>query len=240
MYLNIDSGVPAKSSLLTYSSTTATSIPNLYIDGVVFSSFHSSSVNGAVLYSSNSIILTFNNCVFINSTASRGGSLYIDNSIKGNIIINGCSFINNKALNSAGAIYLLSNIRNISIVSSTFYRNTAVAGNAGAIFVYNTTKNFVLTNTTFVSNAASKGAGGCIFMSIGLQKYVTISNSRFISNTAVSGIILKLITIFLTYVISLGGVIYNQNANLSHLTISGCYFQSNTASGGKYTLSVCL
>ena len=127
MYLNIDNKAATIASLITYSASSTTNIPKLYIDHVSFSAFSSTSY-GAILYSSNSINLTFNSCMFINSTSARGGSFYFYNGISTSIVINSCQFINNKAQVNGGVMYIYSNINSISILSSTFYGNSAVTG----------------------------------------------------------------------------------------------------------------
>ena len=127
MYLNIHNSAATRPSLMTYNSTTATSIPRLYIDRVTFSAF-SSTLYGAVLYSNNSIVLTLSSCVFINSISGTGGSFYFNNSGNSSIIFTDSTFINNKAQAHGGVIYLRSTVRNISVLSSTFYGNSALTG----------------------------------------------------------------------------------------------------------------
>lgn len=206
MYLNIDHINDTLSSLITYtnsnssssssstSTSTSSSIPKLYIDHVAFISFKSRT-DGSILYANSSIMSTFNSCVFTNTTATNGGSLYFNNNINSTITITSCQFINNNAKMYGGAIYFDSNNYHINILSSTFYRNTAVVGGA-AILLYSNNKNINILHTKFIANTVpiytniSKGynGGSAILFSTNNHASIYIYNSTFISNSANYGI----------------------------------------------------
>lgn len=147
------------------------------------------------------------NCTFDKNWAARGGAIYIAEFVSNknitNPVINNCTFNENGVDESkGGAIY--SYAINTTVTNSKFNNNKAMLG--GAI-VYQNGRNF-LENDTFVENIAGRYGGGaisstkqgdtinnCTFIknhakgyggAIGAD-YPTITNSKFIENTAFHG-----------------------------------------------------
>lgn len=173
MYLNSSSTI---SLMSYYGDENASNIPMLYVDNVTFSSF-STSTYGAILFSNDSITITFNSCTFLNSAAQDGGSLYFYDNVNGNIVINECLFLNNNAASNGGAIVFQSiNNRShcdISILLSKFEGNS-VNGQGGAISIVGNIKKINILNTTFVSNTATQGITSISLFLLFLITFITI------------------------------------------------------------------
>ena len=210
---------------------------------------------------------TFNNCTFINNTgngAGTGGALYIHTSKasvvdckfignahtfssggaiswanSGTAYISNTLFENNTADNRAGAVLLQSDG---NIINCTFRSNTAEA--AGAILHYG---NVNITDSTFISNRAlgddnideGNAGGGAVMAGAG-----TISNSKFINNTAKGGAAVYMTSasaivdnsIFINNTITgLNGIILS---SVKGGTVSNSIFLNNNVNAGKIISSI--
>ena len=154
----------------------------------------------------------FINCTFMNNTATgygSGGAMYMNSM---NATISDCRFIGNTHKSGVGgAIY--SRGLNLNIINTLFENNSADSGIAGAVYLYNggtivdstfihNTANtagavfnydsLTIDNSTFINNIAlstgiqqedySYGGAGAVY-----ANDATITNSRFINNTASGG-----------------------------------------------------
>ena len=110
---------------------------------------------------------------FIISTA-QGGAI----TSWGNVLINGSRFINNTA-EECGVLYLSNSNGNLTVLSSEFTNNTALLYGG----VMEITTNALLVNSTFTNNTAKGGSAGAVMN----YQNLTIRNSSFINNSALSG-----------------------------------------------------
>ena len=134
--------------------------------------------SGAVIelvgYSNN----TFANMKFENSTAIRGGAIYIYGYDSISNIVN-CSFASNNA-KYGGAIYIDSG--NVNIIDSGFSNNSAnVSG--GAIYLGENAFNVTVRNSNFTNNSAEYDGGALYIMANNIDMNL-IDSSMFAANHA--------------------------------------------------------
>ena len=184
---------------------------NLLINNSYFWKNHCSRYGGAVF------VWTGNNVSVLNSKfdgnyAEKGGAIYLGSKTKCNdFVADNCTFVNNgvfpkppfdRNMTKGGAIFSLA--QNPTITNSNFTHNVGLMGGA-IVFEYG---HNTLENDTFVGNIAERYGGGaisstrqgdtinnCTFINnqakgyggaIGAD-YPTITNSKFIGNTAFHG-----------------------------------------------------
>ena len=150
--------------------------------GAIYVSDYTPGATGSALVNVGSISGTFKN----NTAATNGGAIYSRNKLDS---LSGV-FENNTAGASGGAIYSgkhnASDILNIS--NSTFENNTASGtdDNVGGGAIWNTYK-LSIDNSIFENNTANKG-GAIYNVGNGQSKGdVTVTDSSFIGNKAISG-----------------------------------------------------
>ncbi len=184
-------------------------------DGIIYENCvfvnNSASQGGALTYHGSGMI---KNCTFINNTAYfYGGALSNGfNYISGDLKVDNCNFQGNDAP-LGGAVQLLS--QNISITKCNFNSNNA-SKNGGAININAETVNIV--DSTFNQNIASID-GGAVFIN---GKYTSIKNSLFKNNGAIPD--------FDKLDDGLGGAVY---INSTRAFIENNEFYFNTARNGS-------
>jgi len=151
---------------------------------------------GAIRIGSESSMISFINCKFINNHANGLGGAIWNSGVS--LTINNCTFINNRALNSGGAIY--NSGANLNVVNSVFINNTGTI-NGGAIFT--TGNNAHIRDSNFTSNSeaiyfsspsSNCNVNGCniinnpngIFIASGTNNII-IQYNRIFDNTNGSG-----------------------------------------------------
>ncbi|SEK40210.1 polymorphic outer membrane protein repeat-containing protein, partial [Methanobrevibacter gottschalkii] len=141
--------------------------------------------------------ITINGLTFINGKNNNNGGAISFNS--GNLIINNSRFINNSASSNGGAVYLRSG--KLTIVNTTFANNSADTGGAAIADTIS------ITHSDFINNTAD-GSGGAI------RAYdnLTIVDSIFTNNTSING---------------QGGALYTPNVD-----INNSIFVNNTSLNG--------
>ncbi len=145
---------------------------------------------GLFLYSSTSGVSILNCSFSNNSTGRNGGGIgsYVTATNASAISISNCSFTSNTAGGSGGGAHLTTtpttNIYNISGCTFTSNYSTTPAGNSatggGALIL--STCAFTVDKCTFTGNYTTLATGGAI--TIPASSSCTISNSKFIGNTA--------------------------------------------------------
>lgn len=123
--------------------------------------------------------LTLTNITFIKGSGTYGGVIKAKGN--SNVIINNCSFQNNKGKNG-GVIGSVDDFCNMMIYNSYFINNTA-SDFGGAILKNGVCSNLTITNSYFSDNIASN-KGGAIY--IGGETVAKISGT-FDKNTAING-----------------------------------------------------
>lgn len=185
--------------------------------------------------------VTLQNIMLINSKAEQGGAIYNN----GDLTVNNCSFIANKATESedqcaGGAIY---NNGSLTINNCNFTGNMANDtnnGEGGAIY-NNYQCNMTVNNSNFNNNTASVGGGAINHVGNDLK----VTNCKFTSNKAAEGgaidtysgpdvsatikdSIFTSNTAFTDTSNGHGGAIFNT----SSYEIIGCTFENNSANTG--------
>ena len=168
---------------------------------------------GLFTWSSNT---TLDSCIFIGNTGTEGGGL--GNNKESNIILNGCSFLENIANNSGGAMWNIESVEatlNDCIFRGNLSGNTGSTGNGGAI--YNNGFSTKINNCVFEGNK-SRIEGGAMYND---GTDVTIIGSTFFQNKAErgGGEIIR----------ERGGALSNKG---SIIQIDTCHFQGNEAPQG--------
>ncbi|MDR0911143.1 MAG: hypothetical protein LBM96_00905, partial [Methanobrevibacter sp.] len=165
---------------------------------------------GSVFYNGNSQnSLNFNNCTFINNSATQLNGGAID--CAGNLSIINSKFINNTAENMGGAIHHESNGDSTILfnVEDSYFENNHAGSHGGAILTWS--NNLMIKNSIFINNSASSLdyvlLGGAIgsFMAKG-----TVDNCSFENNSA-----------------DRGGAIYGAEK------VINSYFNNNNAENGS-------
>lgn len=170
---------------------------------------------GAIYLDSNSTGIITNVVFGYNNATSSGGAIYCKHSTA---TITGTSLVHNTA-KYGGAVMVYG--ADVNISSSVLSNNESTSGFGGAIYARQGDEEISLTSmvtidgSTFQENN-SQGSGGAIYLNT--NSSANISNTSFISNTAVDG-----------------GAIYS----VSNLTIENCTFTTNVAEkdGGALYLS---
>lgn len=208
----------------------------LTVVGSLFSDNSGATTGGAMVISALHLSdVLLKDSTFINNTVTEAGGGALEITRKSRTVISNCTFIGNKAGTQGGAIEGFGSEQPIVILNSTFEYNSApdaavinirVASSNLTIksssFRYNKGEkqgaialvgvNCVVESSTFLANTATEGAA--IFMRSNAS--IEISDSQFISNTAVS----------------LGGAISSlKNTNPTN-RITNSLFDGNSASTG--------
>ena len=123
-------------------------------------------------------VMTIDECVFTNNSASMGGAISTLEMSPSNLTITNSRFINNTA-DFGGAIYI-ENGPNFIINSTDFIGNSADFG--GAIYM-NESSNQIIAASRFINNTAS--LGGAVYLE-GCYD-ITFEKSAFTNNSAVNG-----------------------------------------------------
>ena len=113
-----------------------------------------------------------------------GGALQLINMI--NVLISGCSFVDNYAsFGSVGGALGIISSNNVAIVATSFVNNSVLMryGWGGAVYIRSTTSVSISTSR-FVSNSVSggDGSGGALYVSF--SSFINIVDSSFTNNTA--------------------------------------------------------
>ncbi len=111
--------------------------------------------------------------------STRGGGILSF----GNLSVDGCSFVGNRASGEGGAIYaeFIFGGKRASIVNSTFSDNSA-GGDGGAI--YNASYGIELDSLTIVGNSAQPNGGGGLGARSGSGQATRVTNCIIVGNTA--------------------------------------------------------
>jgi hypothetical protein len=183
--------------------------------------------------------VTISGCVvannFVGGTA-QGGAGFGDENGMGNLTVSNSQFINNVAVTSGGAIFAGASGTTTTITNNLFQGN--VAQNGGGVEDPGST--LTLTNTAFLVNHAVGSAGGDKVMpgpggdggglDVQDNSNVTVTNSLFVSNTAINGNATSnggsLATGATTF-FGDGGAIFQSVGNL---TVQNAQFSGNVAS----------
>ena len=176
-------------------------VDNVQIRNCYFSGNTALNRGGAIVIRNDAQNIMVIGCTFVNNQAPDGGAIY--NQQVGGTIISGCTFTNNKATTGiGGAIYSISSI---SIVSSTFNRNSA-KNNGGGIYIAGSGIS-TISRSKFTNNNAKNGGG------VYNNALLSISSTSFNSNKANNN----------------GGAIYaDRNLNITRGSI-----KNNTANYGS-------
>ena len=182
---------------------------NIYNSSFVNNYANDTNSYGGAIYGGDN--LSVSNSIFVNNyangTNSHGGAIFCGgNTIKADINIIDCNFINNSVYNGGGGAinYLMSydySTGNLTVRNCSFEKNSA-SGFGGAV---SANGNFIVYNSHFLNNSAS-GNGGAI---TGRGNF-TVYNSSFVNNSA-----------------SNGGAF--NNPNNSSLFVHNCIFNNNSA-----------
>lgn len=168
---------------------------------------------GGAIHSGGSLKLTITNSLFKLNTAlgSVGGA--ISASTVSTCHINNSIFVSNRALTPGGSIYLELDNADVFMYNVTFRNCSSLTALGGAIYFYGTRGDILLKSCTFLSNTAPRSIGEAIAVDLSnnddiidpgcrddaiqyddvrhrIWSYntsMTISDSTFINNTAMSG-----------------------------------------------------
>ena len=134
--------------------------------------------NGARIFYVGSDVktLTLKNIIFKNGKVNGAGGAILNDGAK--LIIDNCSFINNRITGTTGGAIASNNVNNIKITNSVFSKNYAT-GVGGAISI--TGNNAVISNCVFTNNEARDSLGGAILI---LGNSATLTNNTFSNNKA--------------------------------------------------------
>ena len=169
---------------------------------------------------------SFENCTFVNNSASYGGAVFARDCI--NTSFENCSIVNNSASTYGGAIDI--DQGSYSVFNCSFENNSANES-AGAFWINATGS---VENCSFVNNSANNLAGGAIWS----DANVSIVNCSFEKNTALWEGAVRM---------GMGSVIncsfVNNSATSGHGAIRidngsvlDCNFEKNTAGNGSGAL----
>ena len=156
------------------------------------------------------------NCNFVNLTATMTAGAIGIKSLPGEIIIEGCTFINASSKKNGGAVFAdvpgESGMPkgNLSIINSRFVNCSS--GFGGACLQLG--GQLTIDGSNFTSNHVDYDGGAIYTSSV---EHLIISNSRFISNEGVPDY-------------SYGGACYLDNGNV---TLDSCVFENNSALEGS-------
>ena len=172
------------------------------LKNIVFKNAYSTS-GSAVFYDSANMGHIIN-CVFENNIATASGAAVY--SASSDMLIENCTFNDNTAISNGAAIFAS---KLITITNCEF--NSNIANRGGSIY-FNSIKDLsIVDNCKFQNNDANlEGGAICIYSSL-----INITNSRFVSNKAISG-----------------GAISNKFYQSQKVVVSNCYFDGNS----NYTL----
>lgn len=183
---------------------------------------------GGAIYSKNGVLTVSSSTFDANSSAGRGGAIYAEKDLSdtsgGLVIIDGSSFISNRAVQDGGAISLINEANGVFITGSDFSYNQA-DGSGGAIF--SEASDLTASFGTFEVNTAT--LGGAIFSKRPAEGGLSsLTSERSIYNHNTAAVV--------------GGAIFSEN---SDLTIDNSDFDDNTANscgairnGGSPSLDV--
>jgi len=122
------------------------------------------------------------------TNSDDGGA--IDFETPGNLSITSSTLSNNTANGGGGAIEFVegpNGVGNLSVTNSTFSGNTAVISGGGISATLETGAAFTISGSTFTSNHVTETAGLGGGISAETSGTVTVSNSRFVGNSAPGG-----------------------------------------------------
>ena len=182
---HVHSGISGNLSGIFINNSASTSGGAIYISGdVSYCNIYGSFINNTAIYNNGGAIriygegdVNIKNTIFENNLAinkssdfqCHGGAIYAD----GNVKIDNCSFLNNRAADYGGAIYA----DTVSINSaSSFINNMANDNDGGAIYA----DNYVECVDSIFRDSSSFVDGGAIYA----KGYVNIKNTTFENNKA--------------------------------------------------------
>lgn len=132
--------------------------------------------------------LSLNNCLFENNvTTGAGGGAYVS-ATDGPSLITNCDFVRNRASGDGGGLrFDPSYNRPLALSDCRFIGNQAASG-GGVLFSLgsNSGTQFVATRNLFSGNSATVN-GGAVFSVDGASTSLTLSQSRFLANSAPNG-----------------------------------------------------
>jgi hypothetical protein len=140
--------------------------------------------------------LTITNAVMSNNGANPSGTGaagqanggVIDFETPAGLTITGSTFSNNTASAAGGAILFDANgTGNLSVTTSIFSNNTTVISGGGISATLETGTSFTISGSTFTGNKVTEGAGLGGGISAEQDGTVTVSDSRFVGNSAPGG-----------------------------------------------------
>jgi len=186
-----------------------------YVDNCTFINNSVKMFRGAAFYldDSNSHKVILNNSLFVNSTSSAGGAVFITNA---QAVVDNCSFIGGNSVDWNGG-GIRQYFGNLTVLNSNFVNNTANVSGGAISFDESSSESYLVVNNSNFTNNFAKGNGGAVDHRKG---NTTISNSIFTNNRS---------NIALTSQ-KYGGAVYKQSDNL---TINNVTFINNTASCGS-------
>ncbi|WP_296789228.1 Ig-like domain repeat protein [uncultured Methanobrevibacter sp.] len=125
--------------------------------------------------------LLIQNCTFLNNKAPTAAALSLGYSYDNIVNITNCTFDGNTATSlGGGAIRLRNNVANLKITNSVFKNNKASSSDGGAIHISSSGAGTLIKNCTFTSNEAYTLAGA---ISCSVDE-LTVDNCSFTSNSA--------------------------------------------------------
>ncbi|WP_370103654.1 T9SS type A sorting domain-containing protein [Winogradskyella sp.] len=160
--------------------------------------------------------VTFKNITLQNANSSIQGAV-INLTLNSDVIIDGCTFLNNATSNNGGVI-LAGAAGDLIITNSLFNGNSAVRG--GVVSVTSTGRKLTVSQSTFVNNTSSND-GGVMYLGAGNTES-SITNSTFFNNSVTSGTNQ-----------SKGGALRIEGAR--PFTIENCLIYGNIATDGTTT-----
>lgn len=163
---------------------------------------------GGVIFTAGPATIT--DCMFRNNAANSASEMYITYGNSSPVSVTGTSFMNGSSL-SLGVVFISNNNGPVTISNSEVIDNTSQS--SGIVYVSNGSGDLDITGSEFTGNT-SNGLGALYYSGDG---DVTVTNSKFIANTCVSGV---------------GGAMYISAGGAASLEVTDVGFQENQADGG--------
>ena len=167
--------------------------------------------SGGAVYVDEDGIGYFVDCSFLNSYSQKGGAVCIGDNSPGTTVVNGCSFVNSVASNSAesdslgGAIHFGTDVT--GEVTNCKFTDSSANLDGGAIYFDG--KGTVI-DCTFINNNGDRGCGGAVYF----KGDSVVENCNFVNNSAYAG----------------GAVYFYENGN-----VTNCNFTDNNVTGDGST-----
>ena len=185
-----------------------------------------------------SVSPTVRNCIFVNNSARRGGGMY--NSATDLLIVVGCSFVENSAIDQGGGMYNI-DLTCTPVLRRCIFTGNSAQGDGGAM--YNWWASPVIANCMFSGNTVDSDGGAMYNRWTG--ELLEVRKCLFSRNSATNGggvfndtleVQFERCAFFENSASAYGGGVYNENAFPSSSQLTTCVFLGNEAvsGGGVY------